>query len=99
MSGEFVTRHVVVTQEHIDNGERDQSLKCPVALALGDGTEVYGPDCAPLGRPIGDPFVTLPGEVAAWIYRFDAGEPVEPFEFDIDWPIWSEQGSYVGPSV
>lgn len=91
MTGDaFVTRHVVVTQEHIDKGHRNSVTSCPVALALDDlRVHVWGGDvCLSRdGTHQGEHFnVTLPGEVSAWVNDFDDGLPVTPFEFDIEWP-------------
>lgn len=80
---------IEVTQEHIAAGERHECGRCPVALAfIAAGfnvsvcpvyVEFYKP-----GRP-GD-FIcrrNLPHEAGLFIYRFDKGEPVAPFTFEM----------------
>lgn len=103
MSGDptFVKRHVVVTQEHIDKGKRCDGVRCPIALALDpiDGISVDTEEICLHGMGYSGTDPKLPAEAVEFISAFDEGEPVQPFEFDIDWPIWDEPGSYVGPSV
>jgi hypothetical protein len=79
---------IKVEQRHIDAGVKFAPCACPIALALMDcvphephdvvsvGTHSCG--VTPHGRS------GLP--VAAWdfIRRFDAGLPVAPFEFEVE---------------
>jgi hypothetical protein len=80
---------IQVTQQDIDRGKRGDDCWCPVALAINRwsgrnssvdvDTVVIGIDTAD-GKP--DEFLTPP-KIAEFIRRFDNGEPVEPFEFDL----------------
>lgn len=63
---------------------------CPIAKELdritGQPWVVYENEAVPLVRT-GDktyPRVRLPVQVADWIRRGDAGEPVEPIEFTVE---------------
>ena len=79
---------VTVTPRDIVKGKQWSACGCPVALALRRAT----------GRKISvgpleladedETHVDLPAEVVDFIRRFDRGEPVEPFRFEID--LWVE---------
>lgn len=74
---------IQVTQEHIEKGQRFEPFSCAVALALKDSgfesarvseSEIVC-DC--------DIF-PVPSSVRAFVGRFDRGEPVLPFSFELD---------------
>lgn len=72
---------VIVTQEDIDNGDRTQSARCPIALAI---SRAYGIKNIAVGmdRVTGMSKTRwLPIEAQNFVLAFDNGEPVEPFEF------------------
>lgn len=78
---------ITVTEEHIQKGEPTAARCCPVALAIKDATGRRGS----LGlRAIyvysgGGEWETFepPTTVALFRDAFDAGEPVQPFSFDL----------------
>ena len=73
-----------MTQADIDAGEPRICIKCPIALAMRRagarsawvGADVAVTDFAPLSVP-------LPEEAVEFIRRYDAGEPVQPFSFEL----------------
>lgn len=80
---------IQVTQYHIDKGVPEDDRRCPVALAIQDAglpdvrvgqnrdtIEVYGNMYAGTSP--------YPGAVADFVRAFEHGEPVEPFEFQLD---------------
>jgi hypothetical protein len=84
-----------VTAQHIEQGERNNPMACPIALAIieqqwptaevdvFDG-HAYACDC--LGIVIKDHLVAaMPAEADEFISAFDAGDEVEPFEFELAW--------------
>ena len=76
---------VCVTAEDIAQGKRKHLRQCPVALALArtfrtEAVRVYE-EYYSLN---GDPARNWPASVTAWIERFDRGEPVAPFAFDLE---------------
>ncbi|QGJ91970.1 hypothetical protein SEA_KEELAN_5 [Gordonia phage Keelan] len=76
---------VVVTQEHIEKGDKGSPVSCPVALALNDaGMEgYYRVESRHLRTAIGK--FPLPTEARQFIAKYDThGGPVEPFEFELD---------------
>jgi hypothetical protein len=89
---------VDVTAEDIAKGVRSQCSDCPVALALkralGDGiSPVVGSDTVDLYfrasgmsylRPL---HIPLPMGTARRIQKFDRGEGMAPFSFEIDVPV------------
>lgn len=76
-----------VTQEDIDNGERNDAESHPVALAmsreLDSVVDVAGRFAFVYRDGIDD--ITLPVDVQEFIVAFNAGDPVQPFEFQIPW--------------
>jgi hypothetical protein len=85
-----MTLHVDVLQHHIDAGVRRDCRLCPVAMALQRATgEAWrvSEKRAVLRRGSATPIrVRIPVNVTSFIRRFDAGEPVAPFEFTIEVP-------------
>ena len=76
---------VEVTADDISRGELGDGGRCPVALALQrrlgadlfvDGFEVY--------KTLSGGRARLPEEARLFAKAFDAGEEVEPFEFELD---------------
>ena len=78
---------IEVTQEDIDKGVKENCVKCPVALSLrrlfpGEWEVDVGDDAIYAGGN----WYTPPDEAQEFIAKFDAGEPVAPFSFDVDLP-------------
>ncbi len=72
-----------VTQEHIDNGVRDNCFECPVALAiLTTTTEVVDVERSHIA--IGERCYPMPETARRFVAAFDLGEPVEPFSFSLE---------------
>ena len=84
---------IQVTQEDIERGERDQSCRCPVARALkrhfGIKAAVFrwngrmSVKFVGRGDKVG-PILVLPDEADNFVYAFDNGHPVSPFEFELE---------------
>jgi len=89
---------ITVTAEDIAQGEPKDAIYCPVARALTRvwdrpawvcwGTATYFADRAPDSSLEFPTFLVsfkfdLPDQVNEFIERFDEGDTVEPFEFDI----------------
>lgn len=88
----FLPARVTVTAAHIARGEPGVYGSCPIALALSeainspawrarvsvfcDTVAVFGDDVWP---------AALPPEALDFIGRFDNGETVAPFSFDLTW--------------
>jgi hypothetical protein len=83
------TLKIHVTQEDIDNGIRDDALKCPIARAIkrvvSSFLSVSGYD---INFDDGFNFLRIPPpeKVTDFIIAFDAGDPVEPFDFELNLP-------------
>ena len=83
---------IKVTKQHIEQGLRCHSDRCPLSLALADmfGQGRFQVGCAhafevntATGRAEG---ISLPGNAVAFRAAFDAGQDVEPFTFDFTPP-------------
>lgn len=85
---------VQVTQDHIDNGHRNSAVSCPIALALketpgatnvsvGIGTASIGYGNV-LRYDYKRTYYHLPWQATEFIDRFDFGDPVQPFEFEME---------------
>lgn len=74
---------VNVTQEDIDEGQRHQCRRCPIALAASMVIPVAGvTDDIYVDAENDDiTFYELPEEAKKFIERFDANAKVEPFQF------------------
>lgn len=86
---------IAVTEADIANGCRLQATSCPVALALTRSLAALG--CDPEDEvhvcwgtkqiQIGDAVIPMPDEVQDFAGRFDDGQEVEPFVFELElWP-------------
>lgn len=78
---------VSVTQDHIDRGLRHSAGFCPIALAMN---EQHGPGhlvatCESLFTNEDGvvAWLKMPSEADDFIGKFDTGEPVQPFEFEV----------------
>jgi hypothetical protein len=76
---------VTVTQEDIEQGCRGDVGHCPVARAIARALDrsdilVWGARVNLFYAPSS---FYLPGHVTQWIVRFDHGEPVSPFSFEM----------------
>lgn len=78
-----------MTQEYIDNGKRRQGDSCPIALAISEQVEeasfVSVGTCSAYyyDRALNNHFIKLPDEAKSFVTKFDKGELVEPFEFEL----------------
>jgi len=78
---------IYVTQDHINRGLKSDCARCPVALALGEALNLphnrisVDPDEIWVG---GEGVIETPPEVANFVYDFDEGKLVHPFEFDLE---------------
>ena len=79
-----------VTAGHIAEGERNDCMYCPVALAIRDafpGAGVWvGGATALIDADGRDIEADLPVEVEEFVLRFDDDGFGEPFSFDLDYP-------------
>lgn len=80
-------RKIEVTQDDINNGDRDDTQSCPIALALlkagfteprVDGCDI----CYTEGDKVKS--VMSPSVVRDFVKSFDRGLPVKPFSFELD---------------
>lgn len=74
---------ITVTQEDIDNGERGDECRCPIALALNrivPGGKVHSYSAE---LPKGREEIPLPSAACYFVEKFDTGKPVQPFTFDL----------------
>ena len=82
--------HVCVTQEDINKGIRENTEKCPVALAIkrvcGQGryVEVLNPNVEIDEFTEHSDYYVLPPSIEEYINSFDNGGVVEPIEFDME---------------
>lgn len=83
---------IKVTQQHIDNGIRAVSTRCPIALAVTDSGLIKKPNIVSVGPTYIHELdeqgfkcrvaiVTL--KIGDWMDKFDAGKLVKPFEFSM----------------
>lgn len=76
---------VEVKAEHIREGRPDDAGRCPVALALHEAT---GKRCSATWRALflDGACLPIPKDVQEFVCRFDYGQPVAPFAFDLEVP-------------
>lgn len=76
-----------VTQQDIDKGEKFSALNDPIALAMTRKLELEPGDVVVgMHYVCIDPWLTtvsLPVRAQRFIREFEDGDPVEPFEFEI----------------
>jgi hypothetical protein len=76
---------IEVKPDHIARGRRVEPCLCPVALAIAEATDR---ECSVAPRMVSlyEPYraYRLPEAVCGFVRMFDAGQPVEPFSFDLD---------------
>lgn len=78
---------VIVTQDHIKNGMRYSSTLCPIALSLREHGVAPTVGAANAGLYGKNGFFyrgRLPDAAQLFVARFDEGDKVEPFEFDLE---------------
>jgi hypothetical protein len=79
---------IKVTEDHIKNGRRGSACECPVALAIKEATgcqDVRVGTSRLTIKNLGDDChdFLLPEKVFNFIWGFDHGKKVAPFEFEI----------------
>lgn len=76
---------VKVLQHHIDQGIRKDTERCAIALALQEQFPemevVVGLTCASVDMAS---WIFQGADATNFVMRFDEGEPVEPFEFEME---------------
>lgn len=82
---------IEVTQEDIERGTRGHCALCPVARAVKRAMrteDVWADGVAIVLTRHGDNrlFLDTPDEAICFMEEFDAGEPVEPFSFELEAP-------------
>lgn len=80
---------VKVTQEHIGAGVAESCRSCPVALALQDAGYPRAVVANFIFLDAHDPdsrLLRTPASVVRFVHRFDSGQTVEPFEFQLEVP-------------
>lgn len=81
---------ITVTAADIASGRRGSSCDCPIARAIrragGDITADVACSYAYVGRRPHRRQLLLPLSARQFMADFDHGEPVEPFEFELDLP-------------
>lgn len=83
---------IEVTQDDIESGTRYSASWCPVALAItrslhrDDEPEDVHVCEGTKQIQIGELLLPMPDHVVTFARRFDGGEPVEPFAFELEMP-------------
>jgi hypothetical protein len=75
---------IQVTQEDISNGRRASCTDCPIALGLDRSLGFRCDGVGSLFAQISGEDIALPPNALNFLNRFDAGLPVQPFEFELD---------------
>lgn len=78
---------IKVTQEHIDEGFPGEADSCPVALAIqqktGDLHATVNAKCIFFRYRSKDKTRKTPKKVVNFIKKFDSGDKVKPFSFEL----------------
>ena len=82
---------ITVTAEHMANGLPGDCASCPVALAVEDAFPratgvAVGHRYISIDDEGGTVCLIIPDDVQDLIHDIDAGDYVEPFTFDMDYP-------------
>jgi len=92
---------ITVTRQDIQQGQRRDPEQCAVARALVragfEHSGVMGPSVMMpdrWGRLISLP---LPAVVSDWIFDFDAGKPVRPITFEMDFDLTLKRANGMAP--
>lgn len=75
---------IQVKQIHINTGEKEDCRFCPVALALSDAMPEFCWEVRRHWIVINNELIKMPIIVQDFISAFDSGQPVEPFEFELE---------------
>ena len=78
---------VKVTQKHIDDGIAESDTHCPIALAVGELLGISQDHIEVDSDQITIDDISgydLPDLAREFVRAFDAGDPVEPIEFETD---------------
>ena len=79
---------IKVLQHHIDEGEKRNGRKCPIALAIHEqtGRQVFVGmtiDLLTTDPDIREGWCPVPAEAADFIDHFDTNRPAQAFEFEM----------------
>jgi hypothetical protein len=74
---------ITVTEQHIEQGKQASQCFCPVALAIREATGIDQLCVLSIGVIFKTGSVNLPEEASNFVLDFDAGQAVEPFEFEL----------------
>lgn len=74
---------IEVTARDIEKGLPEDKCGCPVALAIRRATGLEVSVWCSMSVKVGREYIDLPDEAEDFINRFDQGEPVQPFTFDL----------------
>lgn len=78
-------KHIVkVTKADIENGVREESRYCPVALALRRTFKTRSISAGPGILDIREQCVWTPERVSCFIRDFDKSKPVKSFQFTLE---------------
>lgn len=87
-----------VLTEDIERGELDDCRHCALALAIRRYVAPYFRSDVSVGSQTFSVGIresqSLPAEAKEWVARFDAGEKVEPFRFEITLPEYIVTGKF-----
>lgn len=75
---------ISVTQEDIDQGTACNPFCCPIALVLRRIRPRGRVSVGPLGVSMQAQYQPLPPAVCDFIAKFDLGQTVSPFQFDLN---------------
>lgn len=74
---------IAVTEQDIKEGRQGSYLSCPIALAIQRTTEARSVLVGRRTANVDGTVFVLPASAEFFVGDFDAGESVEPFEFDL----------------
>ena len=74
---------IVVKQEHIKSGIHKSPISCPIARAVREAFGVDDVGATHYSIYVAGKRYEVPDSVQSFIKRFDDGEVVEPFEFEL----------------
>jgi hypothetical protein len=75
---------IKVTEDHIENGRRHETCRCPIALAIKEATGCSNVSVGQQSATIGVYTHILPKEAGDFVRDFDHRKKVVPFEFELE---------------